>query len=182
MTVGTFPVLRTERCRLVEPTVEHAPPLLEIFGDEETMRFMQSTPLRDLEACRRKLDAWRGDFEAGKGLRWMVLHEQVPVGVFALHYLSQAHRRAELGCYLHRSAWGRGLSVELTREVLRYAFREADLHRVELRCDPRNAASMAVARKLGMTFEGILRDFVFVEGRGFVDEAVHGLLASEYRS
>lgn len=181
MTEGTFPVLRTERCRLVEPTVAHAPLLLEILGDEETMRYMQSPPLPDLEASGRKLDAWRRDSEAGKGLRWIVLHEQAPVGVFALHHLSQTHRRAELGCYLHRSARGRGLSVELTREVLRYAFHELGLHRVELRCDPRNKASMAVARKLGMTFEGILRDFVFVEGRGFVDEAVHALLESEYR-
>ncbi len=182
MTEGAFPVLRTERCRLVEPTVEHAMLLLEIFGDEEAMRFMQSPPLEDLEASRRKLDAWHSDFEAGKGLRWIVLQDQAPVGVFALHYMSQIHRRAELGCYLRRSAWGRGLSLELTREVLRYAFEELDLHRVELRCDPRNAASMAVAQKLGMKLEGILRDFVFVEGRGFVDEAVHALLASEYRS
>lgn len=181
MREGTFPVLRTERCRLVEPTTEHAPLLLGIFGDEETMRFMQSPPLEDLEACGRKLEAWGRDLEAGKGLRWIVLHEQVPMGVFALHYLSSHHKRAELGCYLHRSVWGRGFSLELTREVLRYAFEELHLHRVELRCDPRNAASMAVARKLGMTFEGILRDFVFVEGRGFVDEAVHALLASEYR-
>ena len=181
MRKDAFPVLGTEHCRLVEPVAEHAPLLLEIFGDEETVRYQQSPPLPDLEACRRRLYAWRSDFGTGKGVHWVVLHEQEPVGVFALHYMSQAHRRAELGCYLRRSAWGRGLGLELTREVLRYAFKELGLHRVELRCDPRNGASMAVAQRLGMTFEGILRDFVFVEGRGFVDEAVHALLASEFR-
>lgn len=181
MTAGAFPELFTARCRLVAPRSEHVPLLLEVFGDAEAMRFMQSTPLENLEACHRKLETWGRDAEAGKGLRWIVLQEAIPVGVFALHYLSQVHRRAELGCYLCRSAWGQGLGLELTQEVLRFAFRELNLHRVELRCDPRNAASMAVARRLGMTLEGILRDFVFVEGRGFVDEAVHSLLESEFR-
>lgn len=178
-----FPELQTARCRLVQPRTEHAPNMLEIFGDAETMRYMQSSPVTQVEDCHRKVDAWQRDLETGKGIRWAVVPKEAPeelVGVFALHYWSQVHQRAELGSYLHRDWWGRGLSTELTRAVLHFAFLRAELHRVELRCDPRNSASVAIARKFGMRLEGVLRDYVFVEERGFVDEAVYALLSTDW--
>jgi ribosomal-protein-alanine N-acetyltransferase len=186
MTLDPIPVwceLTTERFTLVRPRVEHVSTLLEIFGDEETMRYLQSPPARSREDCLRMLEVWYQECANGKGFRWVVLPKEapeVPAGFFALHYISRQNRRAELGSYLHRRWWGRGLSLEVTREVLRFAFEDLDLHRVELRCDPRNEASMTIARKLSLRCEGVLRDYVQVEGKGFVDEAVHALLRSEY--
>lgn len=179
-----FPTLETARCRLVEPREDHLPALLEIFGDEATVRYLQSPVLRDAGACRAMLERWRREAEEGRGFHWAVLPKEAPdavAGVVAVHYVSPANRRAELGSYLHRSWWGRGLSTELTEALLDHAFGPMGLHRVELRCDPRNAASRAIAAKFGLRLEGVLRDHVFVEGKGFVDEAVHALLASERR-
>jgi ribosomal-protein-alanine N-acetyltransferase len=178
-----FPVLHTERFLLLQPELEHAAALLEVFGDEAAMCYLQSAPVRGPEDCERRVAAWKADFQAGRGLHWIIQPRAEPeslVGVFALHYWSRANRRAEMGSYLQRRWWGRGVSTEITREVLRFAFHDLDLHRVELRCDPRNTASMVVARKLGLRLEGVLRDYVWVEGKGFVDEAVHALLRSEY--
>ncbi len=178
-----WPELATGRFTLVRPRAEHVPTLLEIFGDEAVMRYLQSPPARTPEDCLRMLEAWDQECAAGKGFRWAILPKEapeVPAGIFALHYLSPRNRRAELGSYLPRRWWGRGLSLEVTREVLRFAFEDLDLHRVELRCDPRNETSMAIARKLRLRLEGVLRGYVFVEGKGFVDEAVHALLRSEY--
>ena len=182
--MNPFPVLETARCRLVEPGAEHTPSLLEIFGDEETVRYLQSPVLRDAGACRAMLERWRREAEEGRGFHWAVLPKEAPgavAGVVAVHYVSRANRRAELGSYLHRSWWGRGLSTELTAALLDHAFGPMALHRVELRCDPRNAPSCAIAAKFGLRLEGVLRDHVFVEGKGFVDEAVHALLESEWR-
>ena len=180
-----FPELQTARCRLIQPQAEHAAALLEIFGDAETMRYLQSSPATQVEDCRLKVDDWQRDLEAGKGIHWAVVPKEAPerlLGVFALHYWSQAHQRAELGSYLHRDWWGRGLSSELTRAVLDFAFLRAEVHRVELRCDPRNSASVAIARKFGMRLEGVLRDYVLLEGRGFVDEAVYALLSADWHT
>lgn len=179
------PALETHRCRLVRPTEAHAERVLEIFGDPDTMRYMQQPPLPDRDACLRMMGVWKAEQAAEKGFHWVAVSKGkhgVVLGVAALHGWSHRHRRVELGSYLHPEAWGRGLSTELSRVVMAFAFDHLDVHRVELRCDPRNAASTAIARKLGFRFEGVLRDFVQVDGKGFVDEAVHAMLAEEFRA
>jgi len=179
MPPGSHPILETARCRLVQPRSGDAPALLEVFGDEEAMHYLQSPALRSVDDAYQMLAAWERGWQEGKGIRWIIVPKDAPevcAGVFALHDWSRSNRRAELGAYLHHRWQGRGLALEVTREVLQFAFQKLDLHRVELRCDPRNEASMRIARNLGMTFEGILRDYVFVAGKGFVDEAVHALL------
>jgi RimJ/RimL family protein N-acetyltransferase len=64
---------------------------------------------------------------------------------------------AEAGCWLEPAGAGRGLITRSVRLILDWAFRERGLYRVEWRCRPDNTASANVARRLGMTLEGVLR-------------------------
>jgi len=64
----------------------------------------------------------------------------------------------EIGCWLEPAAEGRGLITAACRMLLAYAFDERGLHRAEWRCRADNARSSAVAERLGMTLEGVLRE------------------------
>lgn len=177
-----FPEVDTARCHLVQPTLDHAPALLEIFGDEETMRYMQSPTARTIEDCQARIKGWQHEYESGRNFHWAILPKNDPaqlIGIFALHYWSKARRSIEMGSYLHRRVWGCGFSTEVTREMIGFAFSQLDINRLELRCDPRNAASAIIAGKFGMRQEGVLREYAFVEGKGFVDEAVYSLLRKD---
>lgn len=67
------------------------------------------------------------------------------------------HRRAatdalEIGYWLGVEATGRGLATEAVLALARLALGPGGVARVEIRCDPRNVRSIAVARRAGFRY------------------------------
>jgi RimJ/RimL family protein N-acetyltransferase len=91
------------------------------------------------------------------------------------------HRRAELGYWIAKPFWGRGLVTEAAGEVLRWAFEDLQLNRVFAAVFPENIASKRVLEKLGFCYEGTLRQHHLKWGV-FKDDLRYAILASEWRS
>ena len=64
--------------------------------------------------------------------------------------------------------------------VIAYGFEELDLHRIEARFMSGNQASLRVAEKLGMTFEGYTRDGMLVKG-SYKTIGISAILDYEWR-
>jgi len=101
------------------------------------------------------------------------------IGYVELHIVDPQSGCAELGYGLHPDVWGRGLATRLAAAVVDHAFTGLGLHRVEATCDARNVASVAVLRKVGMRYEGRLRQNVKLRD-GWRDSEVFGVLAHEW--
>ena len=63
--------------------------------------------------------------------------------------------------------------------MIEFGFRELGLHRISAAIGPDNVASFAVVRKLGMQYEGRLRDHVFTNG-AWRDSLLFSLLQPEW--
>jgi RimJ/RimL family protein N-acetyltransferase len=63
----------------------------------------------------------------------------------------------EIGYWLRTDQTGRGIMTEGVAALTRVAFDVHGVGRVEIRCDPRNAPSAAIPRRLGYTLETTLR-------------------------
>jgi [ribosomal protein S5]-alanine N-acetyltransferase len=75
------------------------------------------------------------------------------------------HRRsAEIGYWLGRAVWGRGIATEALRAVTAWAFAHHDLCRVEAHVFAWNTASMRVLEKAGYTLEARHRLAVTKDG------------------
>jgi ribosomal-protein-serine acetyltransferase len=85
----------------------------------------------------------------------------------------------EVGYWLGEGAVGRGLVTRAVSAMLDYAFGALGLHRVALQAEVGNEKSIAVARRLGFTEEGIRRAAGVNSGR-YVDMAAFSLLAEEW--
>jgi ribosomal-protein-serine acetyltransferase len=94
---------------------------------------------------------------------------------------SVAAGTCEIGCWLEPAAEGRGLITAACRMLLTYAFEERGLHRAEWRCRADNERSSAVAARLGMTLEGVLRE-AWKVGDTFYDKQVWSVLTGEFGS
>jgi ribosomal-protein-serine acetyltransferase len=87
----------------------------------------------------------------------------------------------ELGYWLRSAYEGRGIVTRACEALMRIGFDELGLHRIQLRAVPENTRSRAVAARLGMGFEGILREAARTS-LGYVDFVVYAILEDEWRA
>ena len=85
----------------------------------------------------------------------------------------------ELGYTLHPDYWGLGYVPEAARALIDLAFKELNLHKIELSCFGYNLQSQRVAAKLGFTLEARIRDRKDAQGNR-CDGLIYGLLRSEW--
>jgi RimJ/RimL family protein N-acetyltransferase len=85
----------------------------------------------------------------------------------------------EIGCWLGAGAEGKGLMTTAARTVIDWALRVRGMTRVCWQTMPDNARSIAVAKRLGMTEEGVLRKS-FVHNGIHHDATVLSILADEW--
>jgi ribosomal-protein-alanine N-acetyltransferase len=87
---------------------------------------------------------------------------------------------AYLGYYALLPHAGSGRMDAGMRLVLRRAFTELKLHRVEANIQPGNAASIALVRRLGFRLEGYSRRYLKIRGR-WQDHERWALTREEWR-
>jgi ribosomal-protein-serine acetyltransferase len=122
----------------------------------------------------------RAQERAGFGLTFGLWWQDHLVGVAGFNWIDRANRSAAIGYWLAREAEGHGLMTAAVSALLRHGFRNLALNRIEIRAGLRNYRSRAIPERLGFRREGTLRQAEWVNGR-FVDHAVYGLLAAEWR-
>jgi RimJ/RimL family protein N-acetyltransferase len=101
-------------------------------------------------------------------------------GVVAVHGVEPEHGRAEVGFWLVPHARGAGLGACAVGLVVDWLFQRAGLRRIEMTTTPDNGGALALARRVGFTQEGVLRQRAIERGRP-VDIVWLGLLRDEWR-
>jgi RimJ/RimL family protein N-acetyltransferase len=83
--------------------------------------------------------------------------------------------RAEVGYWLAKPFWGRGIMTAVVRRVCRHAFEEFGLVKITAHVFPHNPASARVLEKSGFQEEGYLRKHFLKDGK-FLDGRLFALL------
>lgn len=86
----------------------------------------------------------------------------------------------EVGYWLRRDALGQGFATEIASALVKIAFERDQVRRVDLMCSPDNERSAAVARRMGFTLEGRLRDRQLAPHHRRSDLLCFTLLSTEY--
>jgi ribosomal-protein-alanine N-acetyltransferase len=76
---------------------------------------------------------------------------------------------------------GRGYMTDAVRTILRFAFHNLHLHRVEAACLPHNTASIRLLEKVGFRKEGYARSYLCIDGR-WQDHILYGIVSDDPRS
>ncbi|QFR95879.1 GNAT family N-acetyltransferase [Streptomyces tsukubensis] len=119
------------------------------------------TPLPDVvvdaPSARAYLQAYADKRAADGGEIFGIRSGGVLVGGVMFRLFDAATGNCEIGCWLEPGAAGRGLVTRAVRLLIDWAFAERGMHRVEWIAASGNEASVATARRLGMTRDGVLR-------------------------
>ncbi len=167
------------RLRAIER--EDIPRFLRWFNDPEVRRFvLMHEPL-----SRAKEERWfeeqlsRGN-DLILAIEVLVENEWVPIGNIGLHRIDLKNRTAILGIVIgEKDFWGRGYGREAIRVLLRYAFFELGLNRVELETFEFNTRALRCYAAAGFKKVGVRRRALFRDGK-FHDVILMDLLAEEF--
>jgi RimJ/RimL family protein N-acetyltransferase len=134
--------------------------------------------LDDKVALLRK---FRGQFDLGEDYVYGIFdpHEHAVIGGSGLHRRVGDGAR-EIGYWVHMAYTGKGYATEAAGALTRVGFEIDRLDRIEIHCGPANAASAAVARKLGYTHEATLRGRLRQPDGTSRDTMVWSLFAIDY--
>lgn len=102
------------------------------------------------------------------------------IGVCQVTAIHPVHRTADLQIRIGPpERRHQGFGSEALELLLGFAFRDLNLHRVQLHVAATNAAAIAAYEKVGFVIEGTQREAAFIDG-SYVDLVMMGLLAAEW--
>jgi ribosomal-protein-serine acetyltransferase len=135
----------------------------------------------DLQASRSYLHSYAEKAAADTGRICGIWWDGQLVGGVLFRTMDVKQGTAEAGCWLEPSAVGKGLVTRAVRVLIDWAVEERGIHRVEWLVAAANEPSIAVARRLGMTKDGVLRESYLCRGKRY-DIEVWSVLAPEWRA
>ena len=177
----SFPILETERLKLMEITEENAGAIYDIFSREEVTRYYGLMPFQEKAQAQKMVESLARNFEEKRGIRWgMILKETGEyIGSVGLNNLVKTSKRAEVGYELHPDFWRKGIVSEAVKAVLKYSFEDLDLYRIGAVTFPENDPSSNLLLKLGFQKEGLLREYIYQGGVSY-DTFVFSILKTDW--
>lgn len=154
------PTLKTERLVLRPFELTDAKAVQQLAGTRAVADTTSSIPHPYENGMAQKWIAGHARlFRDGKAVHFAITKRDDArfVGTISLMDLQHRHR-AEFGFWIGRPFWNLGYCTEAATAVLKYAFEVLSLNRVYASHFTRNPASGRILLKLGMEYEGCLRD------------------------
>lgn len=176
-----IPRLQTGRLLLDALSDADAPELMRLAGAREIADTTMSIPHPYGPAdAERFLAHQRSAAARGDELVLAVRRRQDGklVGCIGLRDIDPTHLQAELGYWIGVPYWGQGFATEAARAVVGYGFDALGLNRIYAHHMTRNPPSGRVLERIGMRWEGVLRERVLKWGR-FEDVVIYAVLRSD---
>jgi len=175
-------VLHTERLTLRALESKDAPAVHRLAGAAEiadtTLTIPHPYPFHAaVEWIERAHKEWKAQTAYIFAITLSETHEFI--GGIGLH-LSMADQNAEIGFWVGKPYWNKGYTSEAARAVMHFGFETLKLHKIFGRHFPRNIASGRVMIKLGMKYEGHMREHVRKLDH-FEDVMCYGILQTEWQ-
>ncbi len=176
-----LPILETDRLKLRPFRVEDAPMVMELAGDQSVAATTLNIPHPyEPGIAEGWILAHPERFRQGLGVVFAIERQGTGalVGSISLAF-NQPNRRAEMGYWIGRPYWNQGYCTEAAGTVLRYGFSRHNLNRIYARHMGRNPASGRVMQKIGMHYEGRLKQHIQKWGV-FDDLLIYGTLRERF--
>jgi RimJ/RimL family protein N-acetyltransferase len=174
------PILRTARLLLRTYRQDDLPHFAALNADPEVMATLGGEPLS--RSHSDDIAEWAQGRYAAERIGLLAVErceDGVFVGMCGLHHQRSYPDDLEIGWRLARPYWGHGYATEAATAWLDYAFDELGAPRVISITDRPNVRSLAVMRRLGLTFD----HEADVEDDGITFRAViHAISAADWRA
>ncbi len=156
------PTLETDRLLLRPFNRDDASQVQRLAGNSEVAEGTHHIPHPYPEgAAERWIGSHRENYDRGEAVHFAILLKETTHLIGANSLIILRHdNRAELDFWIGREYWNLGYCSEAVREVIHFAFQTLGMHRIHTSHYGRNIAAGRVLQKVGMKYEGRMREHV----------------------
>ena len=178
---SNIPILYTKSLILKKMTLKDAEDLFEYASDPEVTKYVTWAPHKSIDDSIDFLKSVLRRYENNEVSEWGIVYKENNKFIGTCGYVLwvPVHSLAEIAIALSGEYWGKGLMTEAVKEVIKYGFEKMNLNRIYAKCFVENIGSQKVLEKVGMKFEGILREQMFIKSK-FSDMKIYSILSKEY--
>lgn len=146
--------LKTQRLELVPLSLEHLEAIHSLLSDRELTRLMVFNPRESLDETREYLISAVNEREkANPGfLEFVLFFNGEVAGDLTLYFFPEEPEKAEFAWIVSKKYCGRGFAAEAAKALMAYYSENCGIKRFIALCDSENAPSIALAKKLGMSY------------------------------
>lgn len=176
-----IPTLYTKRLVLRRMLKSDADDMYEYSKNPEVTKYLLWLPHPNVKYTARYLSYLSGRYRDGAFYDWAITDRETGkmIGTCGFTRFFEDHNSAECGYVLNPSFWGRGIAAEALLAVMKFGFMTLGLHRIECRYMIGNDRSRRVMEKVGMTYEGTMRDAVLA-GDVYKTVGICSILSNEF--
>lgn len=159
--------IETERLILRQFRIEDAKSVFDNWAGDEAVQKMYGEPVyptvSEVESLLKKYIA---GYVTGYSYRWAVIEKESGecIGQIAFFLVDEYGSWGEIEYCIGASYQGKGYATEATKAVIDYGFRKIGFNKIQICVRPSNIKSKKVIEKCGFEYEGMLRDYFFIDG------------------
>lgn len=113
---------------------------------------------------------------------FVILYKNVFAGLAGFKSTDRLNKKTEIGYWLSEGFQKKGIMTLSVKAMLKLAFEELDINRIQIKCAVGNIPSSSIPKRLGFKLEGIERDGELFPDGSFKDLEVYSLLKNEFKS
>jgi ribosomal-protein-alanine N-acetyltransferase len=177
--------LQTERLLLKELSLADIDEVHQLHSLSEVDEFNTLGIPQNTETTAVLLKEWLNQQEASPRMsytfRITLVQTNQFIGLIALNLGRPNFKIAEVWYKLNPACWRNGYMKEALISLLKFAFGDLKLHRVEAGCAIENLASIKLLENVGMTREGRKREVLPIRGK-WIDNYFYAILETDFET
>lgn len=174
--------LETDRLILRRYVIEDAEVMYRNWASiDEVTEFLTWPTHRSVDVTKEIVSGWIGRYDDPAFYNWVIELKEIGevIGNISVVRHNDKVRSADIGYCMGNRWWGQGIMPEAAGAVLEFLFTEVGINRIAAMHARENAKSGRVMQKIGMQYEGTLRQ-AGLRYHGIVDEVWYSIIRDEY--
>lgn len=178
-----LPTLTSERLVMQKMTESDTEDMFAYTSDADLLAHLPLNVTPTRAEAQAAIRSFMDMYHARRVAPWGITVRETGrhIGICGFESWNPVTDRAEIGFLVAREFWRQGYASEAARRVMRFGFEKMNLNRVEARVKPDNEPSRLLLQKLGMRYEGLMREHSWWRGR-YHDLELYSLLKREFEA
>lgn len=158
--------------------------MLKYWISDPEVQSMYCEPIYETKAeVKTLLDKYILSYQKPDYYRWAIIEQRstVCIGQIAIFLIDNNNHFCEIEYCIGKQFQRNGYCSEAVQAIIQYAFNNINIHKMQVCHKEHHLPSKAVIQKCDFTYEGILRDYFFING-SYVSRLYYSMLRSEWEA